>query len=126
MDIRNTGHGLGSTCATPSYGEPAYDGDFAADDRYDDPGARQPEMHIAVVRLTDFRDVRIIGEYFRRDIPVLFDVHDLDASDAKRVIDFASGAILGRRGDIERVSNRVFLMLPPNASILKPQAGPPA
>jgi len=125
VDTRRTGHGQGSTCATPSYDEPAR-GAFEEDDFHDDPRARQPETQIAVVRLKDFGEVRIIGEYFRRDIPVLFDVHDLDASDAKRVIDFASGAILGRRGEIERVSNRVFLMLPPNARILTPKTGPPA
>ncbi|QWF84771.1 cell division protein SepF [Amycolatopsis sp. CA-230715] len=117
MDTRRTGHGLGSTCAAPSYDEDAYGEDFA-----DDHGVEAPERHIAVVRLNGFHEVRIIGEYFRRDIPVLFDVQDLDPADAKRVIDFASGAILGRRGDIQRVSNRVFLMLPPNTSVLTPQS----
>ena len=43
----------------------------------------------------------------------------MTGADAKRIVDFASGLIFGREGDIERVSSRVFLILPKHFRILK-------
>lgn len=83
------------------------------------PAAVGEGFQIATVRPQNFRDAHTIGEYFRQDIPVIINLHDMDASDAKRIVDFASGLIFGRRGDIERLSSRVFLILPAHSSILK-------
>jgi cell division inhibitor SepF len=74
---------------------------------------------IASVHAKNFRDAHTIGEYFRQDIPVIINLTDMSAPDAKRIVDFASGLIFGRRGDIERLSSRVFLIMPPNCSVLK-------
>jgi cell division inhibitor SepF len=68
---------------------------------------------IATVRPETFQDALTIGEYFRQDVPVIINLHDMDTPDAKRIVDFASGLIFGRRGSIERISGRVFLILPP-------------
>jgi cell division inhibitor SepF len=76
-------------------------------------------FQIATVRPQTFRDAHTIGEYFRQDIPVIINLVDLDASDAKRFVDFASGLIFGRRGDIERLSSRIFLILPIHSRILR-------
>jgi cell division inhibitor SepF len=76
-------------------------------------------VQIAVVSPRTFRDAHTIGEYFRQDVPVVINLHDLDAAAAKRIVDFASGLIFGRRGAIERLSGRVFLILPPGSVILK-------
>lgn len=79
-------------------------------------------VQIAVVRPRTFRDAAAIGEYFRQDIPVLINLGDLDNSDAKRIVDFASGLIFGRRGDIERLSRRIFMILPTGSTVLTEQA----
>ena len=42
---------------------------------------------------------------------------DMDDSDAKRLVDFAAGLVFGLRGTIERVTNKVFLLSPPNVAI---------
>jgi cell division inhibitor SepF len=71
------------------------------------------------VRPQTFRDAHTIGKYFRKDIPVIINLVDLDAADAKRFVDFASGLVFGRRGDMERLSSRIFLVLPYHTRILK-------
>jgi cell division inhibitor SepF len=38
-------------------------------------------------------------------------------SDAKRLVDFAAGLIFGLHGSIERVTNKVFLLSPPNVTV---------
>lgn len=77
-----------------------------------------PEIQIALVRPRGFTEVRLIGEYLRRDIPVLLDLSELGAPEAERIIDFASGAIVGRRGTMERVSKRVFFVAPAHTTVL--------
>jgi cell division inhibitor SepF len=88
---------------------------------FDDAG---PAKTIAIVRPREHEEVYAIGyeigDYFRRDIPVIINLEDLTVENATRVVDFVSGTIFGRRGDIERLSNRVFLVVPPGSTVLKP------
>ncbi|WUH99874.1 cell division protein SepF [Spirillospora sp. NBC_00431] len=75
-------------------------------------------FQIAMVRPRNFGDAVTIGEYYRQDIPVIFNLDGMDEAAARRIVDFASGLILGRRGDIERLSRRVFLILPADTTLL--------
>ena len=84
-----------------------------------------PGFHIASIQPQNFADAHTIGEYFRHDIPVIINLHGMTTADAKRIVDFASGLIFGRRGDIERLSSRVFLIMPAHCRILKDPAPPP-
>jgi cell division inhibitor SepF len=73
---------------------------------------------IAIVRPRNFRDAVTIGEYFRQGIPVIINLEDMSNAEAWRIIDFASGLILGLCGDIERISRRTFLIVPASATII--------
>src|ERR1700749_1157213 len=75
-------------------------------------------IQIAIVRPRNFRDAATVGEYYRREIPVIINLEDLDNALATRIIDFVSGLILGLCGDIERISRRTFLIVPPDSTIL--------
>jgi cell division inhibitor SepF len=79
-------------------------------------------FQIATVRARTFRDAATIGEYYRQDIPVIINLEDMEDPDARRIVDFASGLILGRHGEIERLSRRIFLLLPADTTILTAQA----
>lgn len=76
-------------------------------------------FQLAVVTPRTFRDAHTIGEYFRHEVPVIIDLHDVDMTAAKRIVDFACGLTFGRRGDIERLSSRMYLILPPGSTLLK-------
>jgi cell division inhibitor SepF len=73
---------------------------------------------IAIVRPRNFRDAATVGEYFRQEIPVIIDLEEMDNAEAKRIIDFVSGLILGRCGDMEKISRRAFLLMPAGGAIL--------
>ena len=75
-------------------------------------------IQIAIVRPRNFRDAVTIGEYYRQEIPVIINLELMENSEAWRIIDFASGLILGLSGDIERISRRTFLIVPAGADIL--------
>lgn len=73
---------------------------------------------IATIYAVTFQDARTVGSFFRQDVPVILNLSGVDEAEAKRFVDFASGLIMGRRGSLERVSRRVFLLLPPNVAAL--------
>jgi cell division inhibitor SepF len=75
-------------------------------------------LQIAIVRPRNFRDAATVGEYYRQEIPVIINLEDMDHADATRIIDFVSGLILGRCGDLERISRRTFLIMPAGADII--------
>ena len=58
-----------------------------------------------------------IGENFREGIPVIMNLSEMDDADAKRLVDFAAGLVFAVHGTIERVTNKVFLLSPPNVAV---------
>jgi cell division inhibitor SepF len=64
-----------------------------------------------------YNEARVIGENFREGVPVIMNLSEMDDADAKRLVDFAAGLIFAVRGSIERVTNKVFLLSPPNVSV---------
>lgn len=72
---------------------------------------------ITTVHPRSYNDARVIGEAFRSGTPVIMNLSDMDDADAKRLVDFSAGLIFGLCGNIERVTNKVFLLSPANVEI---------
>nr|WP_269458186.1 cell division protein SepF [Microlunatus soli] len=72
---------------------------------------------IVTVHPRSFNDARTIGEHFRDGVPVIMNLTQMENADAKRLVDFAAGLILGLRGNIERVTSKVFLLSPENVTV---------
>lgn len=64
-----------------------------------------------------YNEARTVGEHFRQGNPVIINLSDMDDSERKRIIDFASGLVFGHSGSIERVTSKVFLLSPPNVTV---------
>ncbi len=64
-----------------------------------------------------YNEARTIGEHFRFGTPVIINLTDMDESEHKRLVDFASGLAFGLHGTIERVAKKVFLLSPANIQI---------
>jgi cell division inhibitor SepF len=58
-----------------------------------------------------------IGEHFREGVPVIMNLTEMEDADAKRLVDFAAGLIFGLRGNMERVTQKVFLLSPANVDV---------
>lgn len=63
------------------------------------------------------KDAQLIAESFRDGVPVIMNLSQMTDSDARRIIDFASGLTQGLNGRIERVTNRVFLLTPEHVNV---------
>jgi len=64
-----------------------------------------------------YNEARTVGEHFREGQPVLMNLSDMEESERKRLVDFASGLVFGHRGSIERVTSKVFLLTPENVRV---------
>jgi cell division inhibitor SepF len=64
-----------------------------------------------------YNEARTVGENFRDGVPVIMNLSEMDDTDAKRLVDFAAGLVFATRGTIERVTQKVFLLSPPNVSV---------
>jgi cell division inhibitor SepF len=64
-----------------------------------------------------YNEARTVGENFRDGTPVIMNLSEMDDNDAKRLVDFAAGLVFASRGTIERVTNKVFLLSPPNVTV---------
>lgn len=69
------------------------------------------------VKLSGFAEARIIGERYRQGTSVILDMTDLTDADARRVVDFAAGLAFALHGSIDKVTARVFMLLPPHTDM---------
>jgi cell division inhibitor SepF len=111
--------------------EPMTHGALAVQPR---PDLRRDESTGAIrpvtVKLTGFGEARVIGEKFREGKPVILDMTEMDDAGARRLVDFAAGLAFALRGSIDKVTTKVFMLLPPDTDVADvstyesgPQAG---
>jgi cell division inhibitor SepF len=91
---------------------------------------REPESTGAIrpvtVKLTGFGEARVIGEKFREGKPVILDMTEMDDAGARRLVDFAAGLAFALRGSIDKVTTKVFMLLPPDTDAADIPAYEPA
>jgi cell division inhibitor SepF len=72
---------------------------------------------ILTVHPKKYDDARVIAETFRDGVPVIINLTQMSESEARRLVDFASGLSQGLRGHIERVTPKVFLLSPSHVMV---------
>jgi cell division inhibitor SepF len=73
--------------------------------------------NIITLQPRSYSEARKVGEYYREGNPVIINLDDMEESERKRLVDFASGLVFGLHGRIERISLKVFLLSPANVSV---------
>ena len=73
--------------------------------------------NIVSIDAKNFRDARRIGEVYRKGIPVILNCSQMQEGEGKRLVDFASGLVLGFNGSIEKIAHGVFLLTPPDGVV---------
>lgn len=107
-----------ATHGRPGYDEPATQGALAVQSR---PEVRRDETGGAIrpvtIKLNGFSEARVIGEKYREGKPVILDMTEMDDADARRLVDFAAGLAFALRGSIDKVTTKVFMLLPPDTDV---------
>lgn len=113
--------------------EKKYDFDDDDDDRYDTKSrtsrtssnkvtpmrqpARKASMEVCVIKPTTVDDAREITETLLSGSTVILNLEGLDLEVAQRIIDFTSGATFAISGNLQKISNFIFLVTPTNVDI---------
>jgi cell division inhibitor SepF len=64
-----------------------------------------------------YEDVQEIGDYLKNRKSVIVNLESVSKEDARRILDFMSGATFIVEGTIQKVSNLIYLMTPRNVEI---------
>ena len=74
-------------------------------------------LEVCVIKPTSFEDAREITETLLMNRPVILNVEGLDVDIAQRIIDFSSGSCFAISGNLQKISNYIFIITPANVEI---------
>ncbi len=74
-------------------------------------------MEVCVIKPTMVDDAREISETLLSGRTVILNLEGLDLEIAQRIIDFTSGATFAINGNLQKISNYIFLVTPTNVDI---------
>ncbi|MGH3788893.1 MAG: cell division protein SepF [Pseudonocardiaceae bacterium] len=79
--------------------------------------AGHPLARIVTLHPHSYNEARPIGERYREGNPVIMNLTEMQDRDAKRLVDFAAGLAFALHGSIDKITNKVFLLSPPDVDV---------
>lgn len=73
---------------------------------------------VVILQPETFEQAREITDHLKGRKPVIANVEGLEKNQAQRIVDFLSGSVYALGGNIQRISNGIFLIAPQNVDIL--------
>lgn len=74
-------------------------------------------MEVCVIKPTSVEDAREITETLLNNRTVVLNVEGLDVEIAQRIIDFTSGSCFAISGNLQKISNYIFIITPSSVDI---------
>jgi len=74
-------------------------------------------MELCVIKPTSVEDAREITETLLNNRTVILNVEGLDVEVAQRIIDFTSGSTFAISGNLQKISNYIFVITPASVDI---------
>lgn len=81
------------------------------------PRKSNKSMEVCVIKPTSVEDSREITETLLEGRTVILNMEGLDIEVSQRIIDFVSGATFAIGGNLQKISNYIFLVTPSNVDI---------
>lgn len=79
--------------------------------------AGSASMEVCVIKPASFEDAREISETLLADRTVILNMEGLDLGLAQRIIDFTSGCCYAIDGNLQKISNYIFIITPASVDI---------
>lgn len=76
------------------------------------------QFKIIVMQPESFEDAQDICDHLKNKKPIIVNFEEVEKEAAQRIIDFLSGSVYSLDGDIQKVSNNIFLVAPHNVDIM--------
>ncbi|MGH9183057.1 MAG: cell division protein SepF [Acidimicrobiales bacterium] len=64
-----------------------------------------------------FNDAQEVADKFMAGVPVIVNLQGVDRELSRRLVDFSSGLCYGLNGQMDRVTNQVYLLTPSNVQV---------
>lgn len=77
----------------------------------------QPDLKLVIMQPVSFEEARDIANHLKHRKPIVVNLEAVDTPTSRRIVDFLSGAVYALDGDIQKVSNGIFLIAPNNVSV---------
>jgi cell division inhibitor SepF len=74
-------------------------------------------MEVCVIKPTTMEESREVTETLLSGRAVILNLEGLDVDIAQRIIDFTSGSCFAISGNLQKISNYIFIITPPNVDI---------
>lgn len=76
------------------------------------------QFKVVIMQPESFDDAQDICDHLKSKKPVVVNLEDIEKELAQRIIDFLSGSVYALDGNIQKVSNGIFLIAPNNVDIM--------
>lgn len=74
-------------------------------------------IQILVLDPVSFEEVRKVVDYLKDNRPIILNLDKTDKEQAKRIIDFVSGATYSLQGNMQKIGDGIFLFTPKDVEI---------
>lgn len=74
-------------------------------------------MRLVIAKPREFAEAQQIVEHVKTRRPVLVNLEDTELNEAKRIIDFISGATFALDGNMQKVSQQIFVFAPAHVEV---------
>ncbi|MGN1097432.1 MAG: cell division protein SepF [Clostridia bacterium] len=80
--------------------------------------AATTQLKVVVLKMNAFDEsCRQVVDNLNNNKPVIINIEDMDRDQARRTIDFISGAAYARRGSFRKISDGILLLAPSNVDV---------
>lgn len=76
------------------------------------------QLQVVLVKPENFEDARGIAEHLNEKRTVVLNLESASKDLSRRLLDFLSGVAFANHGEIQRVANATFIILPSNVNLM--------
>jgi len=76
------------------------------------------QMEVVVIQPTSYDEAQEICDHIKAKKPCIINLENMEHSIAQRIMDFISGSCYTLDGNMQRVTNNIFLIAPENVDIM--------
>ena len=76
------------------------------------------QMRVVVIQPRSFDEAQSIADHLKERKPVIMNLEAVETAVSRKIVDFLSGATYALDGNIQKITNGIFLVAPNNVGIL--------
>ncbi len=75
------------------------------------------QMEVVVIQPETYDEAQDVCDHIKSQRPVIINLESMDRTVAQRIMDFVSGACYTLNGNLQRVTNNIFIIAPENIDV---------